>query len=111
MPDGEHAIVIARTAGDRPDGRTWTPRKATREPNGTLWFGADMDPAGDQVWFRIEEDALRRMPDTTPEARGQRLLDALDVWLAADRSLRCGINRFEVRVGEDGDTWIERLRW
>ncbi len=51
------------------------------------------------------------MPDPTPEARGRRLLNALRVWLAADRSLRRGINRFEVRVAENGDTWIERLRW
>ena len=111
MPASEQAIVIAGTAEDWPDGRVLTPRKATREPNGTLWFGAELDPGGDQVWFRIEEDAVRRMPDATPEARGRRLLDALRVWLAADRSLRCGINRFEVRVAENGDTWIERLRW
>ena len=111
MPDSEQAIVIAAAAEEWPDGRTLTPRKATREPNGTLWFGADLDPPGDQVWFRIEEDAIYRMPDSTPEARGRRLLDALHVWLAADRSLRCGINRFEVRVAENGDTWIERLRW
>ena len=36
------------------------------------------------------EDAIRRMPDPTPEARGRRLLDALHVWLAADRSLSAG---------------------
>ena len=51
------------------------------------------------------------MPDATPQGRGRRVLDALHVWLAADRSLRCGINRFEVRVAESGYTWIERLRW
>ena len=51
------------------------------------------------------------MPERNPEARGRRLLGALHVWLAADRSLRRGINRFEVRVAENGDTWIERLRW
>ena len=76
-----------------------------------LWFGADIDPEGDQVWFRIAEDAIYRMADSTPPARDRRLLDALHVRLAADRSLRCGINRFEVRVAENGDTWIERLRW
>ena len=67
-----------------------------------LWVGASTD----QV-----EGAIRRMPDATPEARGRRLRDALHIWLAAYRSLRCGINRFEVRVAENGDTWIERLRW
>ena len=51
------------------------------------------------------------MLETTPDGRGRRLLDALHVWLAADRSLKCGIHRFEVRVSEAGDTWIERLRW
>ena len=80
-------------------------------PNGTLWFGADIDPEGDQVWFRIAADAIYRMPDSTPEARGRRPLVALHVWLVADRSLRCGTNRFEVRVAENGDTWIRRLRW
>ena len=45
------------------------------------------------------------------EEGGRCLLDPLRVRLAADRSLRCGINRFEIRVGEKGDTWIERLRW
>ena len=110
MLASEQAIVIAGTGEDWPDGRTLTPRKPTREPNGTLWFGADLDPKGDQVWFWMEEEAIRRMPDATPEARGRRL-DALHVWLAADRSLKCGINPFEIRVAENGDTWIARLRW
>ena len=111
MLASEQAIVIGGTAEDWPDGRTLTPRKATRESNGTLWFGAELNPAGDHVWFRIAEEAIRRLPDTTPEGRGRRLLNALHVWLAADRSLKSGINRFEVRVAENGDTWIERLRW
>ena len=102
--DSENAIVIAAAAEDWPVGRTLTPRKATREPNGTLWFGAELELEGEQVWFRIGEAAIRRMPDRNPEARGRRLLDALQVWLAADRSLRHGINRFEVRVAENGDT-------
>ena len=104
MPAKEHPIVIAAPAEDWLDRLTLTPREPTREPNGTLWFGADLDREGGQVWFRIEEDAIRRMPDATPEGRGRRVLDALHVWLAADRPLRCGINRFEVRVAE-------RLRW
>ena len=111
MLASEQAIVIEGTGEDWPDGRTLRPRKATREPNGTLWFGADLDPAGDQVWFRIAEEAIRRMPDAPPAGRGRRLLNALRVWLAANRSLKCGINRFAVCVAENGDTWIERLRW
>ena len=59
----------------------------------------------------IEEESIRRMPDATPEGRGRRVLDALHVWVAADRRLRCGINRFEVRGDKSGDTWIEPLRW
>ena len=29
----------------------------------------------------------------------------------AARPVKWGINRFKVRVAENGDTWIERLRW
>ena len=71
MTGGELAIVIAGTRGDWPGGpRTLTPREPTREPNGTLWFGAELDPDGDQVWFRIAEDAVGRMPAETPADRG-----------------------------------------
>ena len=73
MTDGERAIVIAGGSEDWPDGpRTLTARTPTREPNGTLWFGADLDPTGNQIWFRIAEDAIRRRPDRTPEGRGRR---------------------------------------
>ena len=51
------------------------------------------------------------MPEKTPRARGARLVDALIVWITPDRQLKPGLNRFEVRVSEAGDTWIERLRW
>lgn len=40
----------------------------------------------------------------------ERLLEEINVWMAADRPLKCGINRIEVRVSERSDTWIERLR-
>ena len=50
------------------------------------------------------------MPGATPEGRGRRVLDALQVWVGGDRPLRCGINRFEVRVDENGGTWIKPLR-
>ena len=112
MADDELAIVIAARRDDWPGGPgTLTARTPTSEPDGTLWFGAELDSTGDQVWFRITAEAVRRMLETTPDGRGRRLLDALHVWLAADRSLKCGINRFEVRVSEAGDTWIEQLRW
>ena len=100
MTDDDAAIVIAGLRDDWPDGpRTLRPRPATREPNGTLWFGAELDGSGDQVWFRIDEQSIGRMPDKTPGAKGHRLVDAL---LAQVRngniSLRATINRFEVRV-------------
>ncbi len=107
----EDAWEIAGTREDWPDGpRTLTPREPTREPHGTLWFGAELDPDGDQVWFRIAEDAVGRMPAETPADRGRRLVDALIVWITPDRQLEPSINRFEVRVSEAGDTWLERLR-
>ena len=50
MTGGELAVVIAGRREDWPRGaRTLTPREPTREPNGTLWFGADLDPDGSQV--------------------------------------------------------------
>ena len=111
MSGGELAIVIAGTRGDWPGGpRTLTPREPTREPHGTLWFGAELDPDGDQVWFRIAEAAVARMPAATPADRGRLLVDALIFWITPDRALQPGINRFEVRVSDAGDTWLERLR-
>ena len=50
------------------------------------------------------------MPEKTPRARGERLIDTLLAWLTLDRRLRGELNRFEVRVSATGDTWIERLR-
>ena len=112
MTGGEMTIVIEGTREDWPGGaRTLTVREPTREPNGTFWFGAELGPAGDQVWFRIAEEAIGRMPEKTPRDRGARLVDALIVWITPDRQLAPGLNRFEVRVSEAGDTWIERLRW
>ena len=107
-------IVIAGTREDWPGGpRTLTPREPTREANGRiLWFGAELDPDGSQVWFRITAEAVGRMREKTPRARGARLIDALLAWLMPDRQLRPELNRFEVRVSAgDTWTWIERLRW
>ena len=110
MADGEVAIVVAGRREDWPGGtQTLTARNATREPNGTLWFGADLNPAGDQVWFRIDEEAISRMPGKTAEARGRQLVDAL--LNRTNLRLKCAINRFWVQVSETGDTFIEPLRW
>ena len=59
----ELAVVIEGRREDWPGrARTLMPRYPTREPNGTFWFGAEL-PAGDQVWFRIAEEAIGRMPE------------------------------------------------
>ena len=69
MADAELAIVIAGRRGDWPGGpRTLTPRESTREPSGTLWFGAELDPDGDQVWFRITAASVGRMREKTAAA-------------------------------------------
>ena len=108
MTGGELAIVIAGRREDWPRGaRTLTPREPTREPNGTLWFGADLDPDGSQVWFRITATAVGRMREKTPHARGERLVDALLAWLTPNRQLGPEINRFQVRIWQDDDPWIE----
>ena len=106
---GELAIVIKCRREDWPGGaRTLTPREPTREPNGrALWFGAELDPDGDQVWFRITAASVGRMREKTPHARGDRLVDALLAWLTPGRQLGPEINRFQVRVWQDGDPWIE----
>ena len=113
MPGDGSTIVIEGSRGDWPGGaRTLTPRESFLEHNGqTLWFGADLDPDGSQVWFRISSEAVRRMREQTPTARGDRLIDALLAWVTPDRPLRRELNRFDVRVSDDGDTWIEGLRW
>ena len=113
MTGGEPEIVIGGRREDwRGSARTLTPRDPTREPNGTLWFGAELKPEGRQVWFRITGEAVGRMPAETLSARGQCLVDALIARIKTDdRPLRSCINRFEVQVSEAGEAWVERLRW
>ena len=112
MTDHGPRIIIAGTREDWPGGvRTLTPREPTREPNGSLWFGAEFSPDGKQVWFRIASETVDQLPADTPGARGDRLIDALLAWLPPDDRLERDVNRFEVQVSDEGDTWIERLRW
>ena len=113
MTGSDPAIVIAGRREDWPGGaKTLTPLDASREPNGTFWFGAELDPDVRQVWFRIDEEAIGRMPVETPKARGRRLVDALIVQIAADDGpLRFGINRFDVHVSEAGEVQVESLQW
>ena len=66
MADDGLAIIIEGRRGDSPGGaRTLTPRAPGREPNGTFWFGAELNPDGDQVWFRIAAEDIGRMPAET----------------------------------------------
>ena len=113
LPVAEPAIrsvqerVVSPGGGEDPDRAG--PHPGTRTgPSGS---GPSSAPTANQVWFRIAEEAIGRMPEKTPRARGARLVDALIVWITPDRQLGPGLNRFEVRVSEAGDTWIERLRW
>ncbi len=85
--------------------------RAIRGRNCSRYVTAELDPPPARCWFRIAEEAIGQMPAETPAGRGRRLVDALIVWITPDRQLQPGINRFEVRVSEAGDTWIERLRW
>ena len=65
------------------------------EPNRqTFWFGAELAPDGSQVWFRITSEAVRRMREQTPGARGDPLVDAFLAWLMTpDRQMEPGLNR------------------
>ena len=70
------AIVIRGTREDWPGGpRTLRPLDPNREPNWqTFWFGAELDPGNEQVWFRITLEAVHRMQEETPGALGNRRL-------------------------------------
>ncbi len=87
-------IVIKGRREDWPGGaRTLTPREPGREPNRqTFWFGAELDPDGSQVWFRITSEAVRRMREGDAVGRGERLVDALLAWLTPARRLGPEVN-------------------
>ena len=52
-----------------------------------------------------------RSVSTPRHARAVRGETDISAAITPDRPLEPGINRFEVRVSEAGDTWIERLQW
>ena len=111
MADDGLAIIIEGQREDWPGGgRTLTPRAPCLEPNGqTYWFGAGVAPDGNEVWFRIDMAAVHRMQEKTPTARGECLVDILIAWMTPpDRQLGPELNRFQVGVSDDGNTWIER---
>lgn len=111
MTDYDAEIIIAGTRRDWPGGtRTLTPRDPCRDPDGTLWFGADLGPDPKQVWFRVASEDVRRIRAETPRTRGDRVIEALLAWLSLGHRLQDELTRFEVRVSDHGDAWVERLR-
>ena len=98
MTSGELAIVIAGTHEDW-SGGAMTLTRARVHPNGTLSFGAELDP-----------DGGGRMPAATPADRGRRLVDALMVWIHAGTASSSPASTVsKVRISGAGDGWIERL--
>ena len=71
--------------------------------------GLELRWPGPSAWSSsIAAEDIGRMPAETSTARGRCLIDALIVWITPDRPLGPGLNRFQVRVSDDGGTWIER---
>ena len=104
------AIVIEGTFDNWPGGpQTLTSLPPNREQGrAVFWFGTSAEQAGNEVWFRITGEAIERMPEETPSARGNCLVDALLAWLSEDpdRELE-EFDEFQVLVSNDGDTRIE----
>ena len=81
----EPAIVIEGPQEDWPGGtQTLRPLRPEREPNrgGTFWFG--VEAGNSEIWFRITYEAIHRMQEKAPRARGARLIDAWIAWLQAN---------------------------
>ena len=93
---------------DWPGGaRVLAPLDVDREPERlAFWFGAQ---AGDiEVCFRLTIEAIHRMPEAAPHARGVRLVDALIAWLQDNPGHRLTLrNHFRVHVSDDGETTVE----
>ena len=110
MADDSLAIIIEGRREDWPGGaRLLTPCKSCRERNRlTVWFGAELAPDGNEVWYRITEEAIHRMREKTPRARGACLVDALVTWMTPDRQLGPNSTASRSGSGEDGYLWIKR---
>ena len=101
---------MARRLSDT-DGTARQPRTSANQEPGrdAFWFGFRLAPDGNEVMFRITGEAIERMPQYTPEIRGNRLLDtALLTWLRddPDRELE-DLNDFQVYISDAGDMRIE----
>ena len=106
-------IVINGECPAWPSGpQTLTELPADRErERAVFWFGFRLTPDGNEVMFRITSEAIARMPEDTPRARGNRLVAALLTWLGDDPERRLeDLNDFQVYVSDVGDTRIEPLR-
>ena len=104
-------IVIKGECHFWPGGlRTLTELPANQEPGrDAFWFSFRLTPDGNEVMFRITGEAIERMPQYTPEMRGNRLVAALLTWLRddPDRELE-DLNDFQVYISDAGGTRIER---
>ena len=105
------AIVIEGTHEDWLGGpRTLTPLEPYREPTQTFWFGAELAPGDNEVWFRITYEAIQGMREDTPQTRGACLVERLFAWLGEDPARQLDRrNHFLVLVDDTG-TRIEPLR-
>ena len=107
------AIVIEGTREDWPGGcQILTPLDPNQVPNHDAFrFGAQVEPAGIVVWFRIAHEAIERMRENASRRRGARFVDAL---LTRHRDgpacLLEGVNYFHVCVSDAGDVTVEAER-
>lgn len=111
MANGGPDITIEGTRDDWPGGpRTLTPLHPDPEPGrDAFWFGAQLDPGGHEISFRITWEAIRRMPAATPDGRGALLVDSLITWLEGNPEYRLQpLNPFRVLVSDAGHTRVER---
>ena len=99
------AIVIEGTREDWPGGpRTLTPFYPNQAPDTQVtWFGAELAPDDKEVWFRITLEAVHRMEEQAPGARGNRLVDALLAWISDNPDYQLEPrNNFRVVVDDSG---------
>ena len=108
------AIVITGTYDKWPGGpRTLTSLDPAPRPGPTTFqFGAQVEPDGLPVWFRVDDDEmlllLENTQEDTPAVRGARLVAALIAWLSEDAEYRLeDRNCFQVFVSDAGDTRVE----
>ena len=104
------AIVIDGTFDNWPGGpQTLTELPAYQEHSRDAFrFGYWLTRDGKEVRFRITWEAVRRMKEETPGARGDRLVDALLAWLSDNPDYQFDVgNSFQVFVSEARDVMVE----